>query len=223
MSAGLLFMLLVVALGMMAVGYGLWSKVLTIQGEVRTGEVNAEFSIEEIDQGDIGQLSDNGMDEHKEVEGKLIANCEVTLEDGLPNPGPQTLKVVIERGYPSFWCIVNFDVENTGTIPIRVEQPNITFADPGLFVNFGFSTGIGGEPCYFDETEDGSAIEGTIDDHPQLEPGGIIEPNGITYCTLWVHVEQEAAQGATLNFEATICVHQWNEEPGDKVACTAAP
>lgn len=216
MSAGLLFMLLVVALGMIAVGYGLWSKVLTIQGEVHTGSVDAIFSIEEIDQGEISFLSDNGVDEHKEIEGKLIANCAVTLEDGLPNPGPQTLKVVIKQGYPSFWCIVNFNVENTGTIPIKVEQPNITFADPGLFVNFGFSQGIGGSPCYFDELLGVGQIN-TIDKHPQLEPGQQ------TFCTLWVHVEQSAKQGALLTFEATICVHQWNEEPGNTVACTEQP
>ncbi len=206
-------MLLVVALGMMAVGYGLWSKVLTIQGEVHTGEVNAEFSIEEVDQGDISTLSDDGISEDEEVEGKDVADCVVTLEDGLPNPGPQTLRLVIQNGYPSFWCIVNFDVFNNGTIPIKVEQPVITFADPGLFVNFGFSQAVGGDPCYFDEVN-GTGQFNTIDRHPQLEPGED------TFCTLWVHVEQSAAQGAWLNFEGTICVHQWNEEPGDIVACT---
>jgi hypothetical protein len=197
---------LLIALGALGVGFGLWSKVLTITGTVNTGEVNAELSIEEVDQGDIFQLSDDGVDENKQIENKLIANCVATLEDGLPNEGPQTLRVTITDGYPSFWCIVNFNIHNNGSIPIKLEQPSWT-ADPGLFVNFGFSRGVGGDLCYFDEDINGTGIFGTINPHPQLEF------SEVTYCTLWLHVEQSAAQGAALKFEGTILAHQWNEEP----------
>lgn len=207
---GGMVMMLVLALGAIGIGYALWAKVLTIEGKVHTGEVNAVLSIEEVDEGDISLLHDDGINEDSEVEGKNIADCTAELLDGLNNPGPQTLSISITNGYPSFWCVVNFNVENTGTIPIKLEQPVVTQVDPGLLAFFGFSF-LTGDQCYFNEV-DGTGVLPT-DPHPQLEPGEQI------FCTAWVHVEQVAEQNADLTFTGSICAHQWNEEPSDPVAC----
>lgn len=204
LQIGVLFMVLIIALVALGVGYGLWAQVLTISGTVHTGEVNAQFSIEEIDQVDAGLVHDDGVNEHNEIEGKNVGECKAWLEDGLPNKGVQTLKMEIFNGYPSFSCFVNFNVENIGTIPIKVHQPKIVSVSPGLRVEF--LTGVlGSEGCYYDEVN-GSAVP-PVDPHPQLHPGEM------KFCTIWVHVEQSAEQNATLGFEATIFLHQWNEEP----------
>lgn len=211
LSVGLLLMGLMIALGALGVGFGLWSKVLTIEGTVHTGVVNAELTIEEVDQG-APPFFDDGQNEDHELEGKDVADCIVTLEDGLSNPGNQTLHVEITNAYPSFWCIVNFDIDNIGTIPIKLDQPTIITAPAGVFFTFGFTTNPG-STCYFNEVN-GVGDPNSIEVHPQLEPGER------TFCTLWLHVEQEAEQGAWIDFKATICAHQWNEEANS--TCDAA-
>ena len=43
LPVGTLFIILVIALALMGVGYALWSETLTISGTVNTGEVDVEF------------------------------------------------------------------------------------------------------------------------------------------------------------------------------------
>lgn len=215
-------LILALALATVGVGYGLWSKVLTIKGTVETGEVNAIFSIEEVDQGWAGFLVDDGVWENHEWENKDVANCIASLVEKSPpdlnNEGPQLMTITITNGYPSFSCYVNFNVENVGSIPIKLEQPHLTGVDP-VALDVDFLTGNEGTAgCYFAE-ENGSAV-GPVVAHPQLEP------EEATFCTIRVHVLQQAEQDQVgedaYTFTASICVHQWNEEPGDPVACTPA-
>jgi hypothetical protein len=49
---GAIVMLLILALATIGVGYGLWSKILLINGVVSTGEMNASLSLKEIDESD---------------------------------------------------------------------------------------------------------------------------------------------------------------------------
>ena len=41
---GTMFMILVIALALLGVGYSLWSETLTIEGNVQTGEVDVALS-----------------------------------------------------------------------------------------------------------------------------------------------------------------------------------
>jgi hypothetical protein len=202
LPVGTILIVLAILLATVGVGYGLWYKILKIEGTVHTGEVNAIFSIEEIDEGDAGLVSDNGQNEDHEIEGKEVGECTVELLDGEENPGPQLMRITMVNGYPSYSCFVNFNVQNVGSIPIKVDQPVLTHVDPGLTVDF-LTGNIGTEGCYYYE-ENGHAVPPVIP-NPQLEPKEMI------FCTIWAHVEQSAAQGATLTFTASIPTHQWNE------------
>ncbi len=44
LPVGTMFLVLVIALAFLGVGYALWSETLTISGTVTTGEVDVEFS-----------------------------------------------------------------------------------------------------------------------------------------------------------------------------------
>ncbi|HEY5625996.1 MAG TPA: hypothetical protein VIT93_05870 [Dehalococcoidia bacterium] len=231
-SAGLLLMILVIALGTIAVGYGLWSKVLTIEGTVHTGSVAAVLSLEEIDQGDDAQPveplfwegdsecdADSAANDDCEVEGKDIGDCTAQLLDGLPNPGPQPLEVTVVRAYPSFHCWVQFNVENTGSIPIRVHQPVIQNPNPNAVTVDVLPPGNHGPAadndsvCYHDNTIHPFTGAAGPTDHPQLEPGEV------AFCLLHIHVEQAADQNAEYSFTASVCTHQWNEEPSAAFPC----
>jgi hypothetical protein len=202
-------LILALALATVGVGYGLWSKVLTIEGTVYTGEVNAQLSIEEIDKGDASLVADNGIDEDNEVEGKHIGRCLVELVSASPpdldNLGPQLMRITIENGYPSYSCFVNFNVQNIGSIPIKVDQPKLYGVNTQA-LDVDFLTGnIGTEGCYYNEVN-GSAVP-PVYVHPQLEP------KEMTFCTIWVHVRQDAEQASRYTFLAKIMTHQWNEYP----------
>jgi len=203
-------LILAVALATVGVGYGLWSKVLTIEGTVYTGEVNAVLSIEEIDEGDASLVSDNGINEDKEIEGKDVGECTAELIDVPPdlvNKGPQLMRITIRNGYPSFSCFVNFNVQNLGTIPIKVDQPVLSGVDPDALDVAFIKGSLGAGGCYYNEEPPGVPV-GDVIPHPQLEPEDMI------FCTIWVHVRQQASQSATYTFVARVLAHQWNEFSG---------
>ena len=109
-------LILALALATVGVGYGLWSKTLFIEGDVRTGEVDAEMSVAEVDQSDsyndicpsggttIGQdCDDDGFlnDDLEAVdpltgEPKDIAEC-VAFVAGLPSRVNIDQMVVLAR------------------------------------------------------------------------------------------------------------------------------
>jgi hypothetical protein len=93
---------MLVALAAVAVGYGLWAKVLTIEGTLETGDVSAEWSF--VLCGDI---------EDKEV-GTI---------DGFIDPvDPSILHFEIGNGYPSYTADCEVEYMNTGSIPVHVEE-----------------------------------------------------------------------------------------------------
>lgn len=113
MSAGVLFLVLVGLLGALAVGYGLWSKTLTVEGTVHTGDFDADW--------DWATVSDNGLDPCTNLNPngcnyprKDVGSCEVA------GVGSQELTITIENAYPSYECTITAAVTNTGTIPFNV-------------------------------------------------------------------------------------------------------
>jgi len=161
-------MLLVLALATLGIGYGMWDKILYIDGTVNTGEVDADFDAAFTD--DSGTNIDPGYDKH-------VASCEVS------GVGTQTLYITIENAYPSYRCRVDFQVTNTGTIPVIVNAFNTT-----------------GVPAELDVTLTDLPI-GTQIDPPMGEAHGDVE----------IHVLQTAAELANYGFSAEIQLIQWNE------------
>ena len=117
LSTGVLFLVLVGLLGALAVGHGLWSKALSIEGTVQTGDFNADW--------DTASTNDSGTsldpctpglnpNDCKTLIPKNVGECEVTGQ------GTQELVVTITNAYPSYECTVTAAVTNTGTIPFNV-------------------------------------------------------------------------------------------------------
>lgn len=124
-SAGVLFLVIVGLLGALAVGYGLWSKTLTVDGTVKTGDFNADW--------DWAMVSDEGLDPCTpdlnpsgcNYPPKDVGSCSV---DGV---GTQALTVTIDNAYPSYECTITAAITNTGTIPFNVLVDG-TSQDPEL-------------------------------------------------------------------------------------------
>jgi len=235
---------MVLALATVGVGYGLWSKVLTINGTIETGEIGAVLSRDEIDQGDPSESQTEPVfwegdsdcdddflaDDDCEVEGKDIGECTATLLEG-----NMAMQILITNGYPSFSCWVQFNVENTGTIPFKLYPPKITPTNftNGLEVTVDTVSGFHGPTGFNPATTSSECYHGVgVTDLDVISPvGGAtgphehpqLEPEGVVFCVLRIHVEQEAEQDETYRFTAEVCAHQWNED-ATQVACfEAAP
>jgi len=104
---GIVFLVLVLALATLGIGYAMWDKTLDIVGTVDTGEVDAEFTTATCA-------------EDPEAEDKDVGSCSV---DGA---GTQMLTITVDNGYPCYGCTVDYTITNTGTIPVKVQSMDIT-------------------------------------------------------------------------------------------------
>jgi len=187
---GTIFMILVIALAILGVGYALWSETLTISGTVNTGEVDVEFSVHDPEE----CVDVNGVLTCPEPPEKAdVANCTVEWlgpdGDSEVDLGPDQLVVTIDGMYPSYHCKVSFDVTSTGSVPVHVWLP-----EPSGDIPEWVATDFNG--CY----EDGV----------QLHQG---DTTGL--CTMDIHFTNEQAppEGSSHTFGWTILATQWNEDP----------
>lgn len=119
-SAGGLFLALIGALALLAVGWGLWSKTLKVEGTVTTGDFNAQWtevstndpSGEEPSPDPCTQLNPNKCD----YPPKDVGSCDAWVDE----QNDQLLHVQIENAYPSYECTITASVLNSGTIPFNI-------------------------------------------------------------------------------------------------------
>ena len=116
LSTGVLFLVLVGLLGALAVGYGLWSKTLTIEGTVTTGDFNADWDTATTNDpvGTLDPCTPGLNPTGCTAPAKDVGSCVVT---GL---GTQDLEILIDNAYPSYECTITASITNTGDIPFNV-------------------------------------------------------------------------------------------------------
>ncbi len=95
---GILFAVLILALGAVGIGSALWSETLTIDGDVVTGNVDVEFGYTAVD--DLG----------------LPGECDLIAT-------PDALTVTMTDVYPTYMCYLEINVLNVGSIPVLVDEP----------------------------------------------------------------------------------------------------
>jgi hypothetical protein len=162
---GLICLVLVLAVGALGVSYALWSDSLFLEGTVETGEV--EVCIVSIASDDVG--IDPGHNKDVGWVETQIVDC-------------NTATITIHDGYPCYETYIHFTSAIGGTIPVILEEINIT--NPG-------------DPCI------------TVDAWDSL--GEQRHPGERADNTIYVHVEQCADQGATYTFTVEFYYVQYNE------------
>lgn len=210
---GTLFMTLVLALAFLGVGYGLWSKLLKIDGTINTGEVDAVFYTAFTDDdgtlddpagvkdaGDDGECvlyGDSSCDPKEygpdpERYDKDVGECFAVIDSG----DPQKLHITVNTAYPSYYCTVWFDILNNGTIPLMIQDLKVV-ADNftnGLEVSVGLS-----------QLTCGLQID------PGLLPSGEVIIENLAQGDIHIHVEQDAEPLMPYEFDAELFLVQWNE------------
>jgi predicted ribosomally synthesized peptide with SipW-like signal peptide len=192
LPVGTMFLILVIALAAVGVGYALWSETLTITGSVQTGEVDVEFSNQGVEE----CIDINGVLTCPEPDEKAnAANCTVEWlgSEGYATEldnGANLLQVTVSGMYPSYHCRVGFDVTSTGNVPVHVWLPEPAGDIPAwVATNF--------EDCY--------------PNGKQLHQG---ESTG--KCTVDIHFSNDIApeeNSGPYTFGWTILATQFNEDP----------
>ena len=185
------------------VAFALWADVLKIHIEVETGDVDVEFggySVTEYVGFPDGNGGWNFVQEGSDSEAKDVGQCTITLteyenEEGM-NPSTAgdndaDLMITISNGYPGYKCEVQFEVVNTGSIPVKL----YFFDEDGNRLPL---------PATF--TLD-SAVACTLEGEDKAQT----HPDRSKVYKLSCVVEQEAAEGSTYSTQIYIQARQWNE------------
>jgi len=176
-----LFGIVLLALASLGVGYGLWSKILYVNGTVETGNVDAEWTL-------VGCF---------DIEDKDVG----TTSGRIDPDDAQILHFLIENGYPSY--IGDCEVEFTylGTIPVHVEA--IRFIPGTGLTGCTFDQDI--YTGSFVATCDQLTVEWVDGLCAQLHERSKLASS------LRVHVEQKAEQSSKYTFGVEVQLNQWNE------------
>lgn len=184
-----LVLLLLFALASIAIGYGLWSKTLTIEGTVNTGDVDAEWI-----EWPISFCNDEGtnIDPFKD---KHVGTTTIAVDPG----DSQIIHITVDNGYPSYESSCHVRFHNNGTIPLKVQGWTIT---P---INFTLATAKG--------ADDGELWVEFIDGC-----GAQLDPSGVQESSVDIHVEQPALENddpaypaGGYSFTLGLDLVQWNE------------
>lgn len=140
--------IVVLALALVGMGYGLWFEQLRVEGTVETGELNVDFSpvytfewfgdgqgnvvaSQEIpldwpayamSQLPLQEAIAAGLFEIKHDYVECYADLSNTELESVPNAdaGDNLLTISVVNAYPSYHCRVIFDITNVGDVPIHL-------------------------------------------------------------------------------------------------------
>lgn len=201
-------LILMVALGLLGLGYAHWTKTLSVKGTVNTGTVKAEFREAFTDDDEVVNDTtkdslDDGLDpaasgpDPKPRYDKNVGSCSASVN--ATDNQKATFEMV--NAYPSYHNTAWFLIHYSGSVPAHIS---------GVRVN-----GVSVTPCVptpFDLSGDGVA-------DVTIHVTGIEICQQLHYCDLvWldldVHVLQDAPQGATMTFDVEVDLTQWNMPAG---------
>jgi len=192
-----IFAIALLVLAVVGFSYAHWSKTFTINGEVTTGELCAEFV--DVSNKDLGLdwNCDDGINNFWQID-KDIGNTTVKIIDGEYS---HTVEVIMENVYPSYYENIEFHIHNCGTIPWKIVMVNFTTPyETKSITGPGYLT--------LDMTGDGKAdaeIKWGDNFNSQIDPCVEIE------ISFKIHILQDAPPNTTMTFTITIMMTNWNE------------
>jgi len=225
---GLLVMALILALGALGVGYAKWTDTVTMNATVGTGDLCVRW----VNVSSTDPCSPATLDQHVNLVGSNLNPIPFTyaelctvgglgIADGDKNVGcttvaidpndPRIFTAILNNTYPSYLVSIAGHEYNCGTIPWKRTAITISWIDGN------------GQPQSL-IVPDHTCVQLTGLDRnghnsPVLEvlwgngTGEQIHPGDLHESSFYVHVMQEAAQGATYTLKFTAQVVQWNEYP----------
>jgi len=198
-----------VTLAIVGFAYAHWSEKLWLNGTVNTGELDWEFI--------VASCLDDGVDYHcndgfvgvppywKDPDGKNIGWQVLTLVDNDNDGDNETLLINLCNVYPSYFTSISFYVHNCGTIPLMVDRALIKNSTHVVAVIREVPAPVVKLDLNGDGKNDIEILYGN-------NFGVQIDPCDTSpEFSFWIHVLQDAPQGATLSFSIEVVAVNWNE------------
>lgn len=200
---------LMVALSSVGFTYTLWADKLEVNGTVKTGEVNAEWSNAFC--AEFHNWFGPGPLLPGEFEGKDVGKFTTAIGNDGPNGINDLLTVSVTNVYPSYVLDCETELVVKGTIPVKIR---------GIYLQ----PGAGLTNCTFPVPPNSDQNKKMVCDQLTVlyidGVGSQLHPGDIAASSLRFHVEQAASEDFNFyQFHAGICVGQWNEEPVDAATC----
>jgi hypothetical protein len=205
---GAIAFVVVLALGVLGIGYARWADTLVVHAAVQTGVVKWGFlDCGTSDEGDTIDKTVVTLDPtapaadrvpHNMVPPKNVGSSECTLVDTDDDGVNDKLEVNLNNVYPCYYLETSFHPYNAGTIPIHIARVKI--GDEWITANKYFRLDLSGDGQPDIELYWGNNF------HAQLHPGDEVE------ISFKIHVLQTAEQGKDMSFDALIEAAQYNEE-----------
>ncbi len=220
-----LFMLVIVALGLIGIGYTLWTKQQQIEGVIQLNTLDVAKIKAFTNDDNIVDFASLDVDDVGSCQGQGITSCDPIGPANEPASGdtPRTDKDVatciaaidaaatgekmdfhIFDGYPSYWCTVWFIDHNVGSVPVKLQKVKMS--------------GVAGFPagavvCPSDTVDIDADQNGEIDAnvhfvYPAL--GTQLDSSDELRGRVDVHVKQGAPQGLAFSFLIELIWVQWN-------------
>ena len=187
-----------------AISFALWADVLKIQLVAYTGNVDVQFgsySVKEYVGFPDGSGGWSFVEEGSDPEAKDVGQCTVTLQEVEDEESTSLgtsagdndldLVITITNGYPGYKCEVEFNVMNTGSIPVKLyffDQSGNRLTLPATFT--------------IDD-----AVECTLSG----EDGAQVHPDNSATYTLSCVVQDDASEDSQYMTQIYIQARQWNE------------
>jgi hypothetical protein len=228
---GVLFMLAVVALGLLGAAYTLWYEDLSIEADVTTGVFDANWTLTGAASAPkyavvSGSSATPAFGDFTDTEAAKLASltCGQSISSSGAGVGANdtgsnnVLTLEMTNLYPFTGCLftVNFGLANDSTVPAHFQITSASKSDylvvlPGA-----------GQPTYCTAIVD--ALNGPFTPPVALMDGANalqLHPNEWEDCTFLVYLKevvggntvQEGAAAGTYTLALTIKAHQWNETP----------
>ena len=182
-----IFGVLIISLAVMAASYAYWTETLSVSGSVGTGTLDAKFAAAFTDDDEtVNNATLDADDDGKDPKecGPNPARYDYDVASSSANintTDPHTATITVSGSYPSYYTTAWFDIQNTGTIPVKIKSVNLEDVPTELNVT------------------------------KVADPTGtILEPGETAQLGICVHVTDAAEEGATYSFSVTVDVEQFN-------------
>jgi len=201
---------IIIALSIVGFSFAHWEKYMWINVDVKTGLLCAEFVpfIGGVDNGIDWTCGTNFTDPvpAQRSDGKNIGNSLFTVLDTNNDKCNDTVNILLNNTYPSYFESLTVHIHNCGTIPLKIWK--VIFFYDGSSKNV---TITGGFPYFtLDLTGDGKPdVEISWGDSIGIQ----LDVCQTMEVSFNIHVLQDAPQDTTMHFHVEFTYINWNENP----------
>ena len=216
-----LLMLAVVGVGLMGVGYGVWSQQMQVEGVVVTDDMDMNF--DKAFTNDDNVVDPSGKDDGDTGDcaiapGAFAGSCDPSDKGVIGGPDPRydkhiglcvasvvqastggKIQINVTDGYPSYWCTMWFDLDNDGSVPVKLDK---------VLLNGSEITPSTDNLVDADQDGDNDLLVHVSELQlcDQFDPGTMVQGNVDT------HIEQGADEAEAISYELEFIYVIWNED-----------